>query len=352
MPSSDTGGNADATLLAAVVDGADDAIYTISRRGLIKTWNAGAEALFGYTAEEVIGKSIDVLVPAGNNDYASMRDALVRGEKITRYETVRRRKDGALVDVSLTVCPIRRNGEPVGWAAIVRDITESKAARDRMAVLDRLASLGVFAAGIGHEVSNPLAVIMMTLELALLRSQETTVRELLTDAQEAARRLHHVITELRQGTRLQSGERSIVDLCHVLGNVIAENNINANCEFSASPQIEANEEQLKRVFRNILLRAHRATQGSPHQPAIRLSVCIDARGHAVVGVRDEGNPIPRDERRRTFDPVPVKTYDAEDGFALTRAQLIIASLGGYIEAESDGSKGATLTVRLPTAVVR
>ena len=344
MSSSDTGSNADATLLAAIVDGADDAIYTISRRGLIKTWNAGAEALFGYRPDEVIGKSIDVLVPDGNNDYPVIRDALVRGEKITRYETVRRRKDGALVDVSLTVCPIRRNGEPAGWAAIVRDITEAKATRDRVAVLDRLASLGMLAAGIGHEVSNPLAVIVMTVEMALLRSQDEAVRELLTDTQEAARKLHHVITELRQGTRVQSGGRALVDLCRLVDEVVAENNINAVCEFSASPRIEANEDQLKRVFRNLLLRAHRTTQGAV---PIKLTVRMDAREHVVITVRDEGEGIPRDELRRLFDPVPVKARDAEDGFALTRAQLIVASLGGYIEADSDGVKGATLTVRLP-----
>lgn len=345
MSSSDTGSNADATLFAAVVDGADDAIYAISRRGLIKSWNAGAEALFGYTANEIIGKSIDVLVPEGNNDYAFIRDALVRGEKITRYETVRRRKDGVLVDVSLTVCPIRRNGEPSGWAAIVRDITEAKATRERMAVLDRLASLGVLAAGIGHEVSNPLAVIMMNLDMALTRSGDSAICELLSDAQEAAKKLRHVIAELRKGTRLQTSQRSIVDLCRVIENAIAENKIEVVREFTASPRVDANEDQLKRVFRNVLLRAQRAEQGP-----IKVTVSTDSRGYAVAIVRDEGRAIPRDELRRVFDPVPVKAHDVEDGFALTRAQLIVASLGGYIDAHSDGIKGTTLTVRLPAVI--
>jgi PAS domain S-box-containing protein len=126
--------------LASIVEFSDDAIVSKDLDGIIKTWNLGAELLFGYTAEEVIGKSITLLIPMDRRDEeCDILSRLRRGERIDHYETVRRRKDGSLVEVSLTVSPLRNaEGRIIGAAKIARDIT----ARRRAQLFERrLASI-------------------------------------------------------------------------------------------------------------------------------------------------------------------------------------------------------------------
>ena len=116
--------------LAAIVESSDDAIVSKDLNGVIMSWNKGAEKLFGYAAEEVIGKSIMILIPPDRADEETrVLESIRRGEKIDHYETVRRRKDGALVEISLTVSPLRdKAGNVIGGAKIARDITERKRA--------------------------------------------------------------------------------------------------------------------------------------------------------------------------------------------------------------------------------
>jgi PAS domain S-box-containing protein len=121
-------------LMAAVVESSDDAIVSKDLNGIITSWNNGAERLFGYTAEEVIGKSITILIPPGRlNEEPYILEHIRRGERVDHYETVRRRKDGSEIDISLTVSPIRdRSGKVIGASKIARDITERKRAEEAL----------------------------------------------------------------------------------------------------------------------------------------------------------------------------------------------------------------------------
>lgn len=125
--------------LAALIDSADDAIISKTLEGVITSWNAGAERIFGYTAPEVLGKSITILIPPGHNDEETgILERIRRGERIEHYDTVRLKKDGNLVDISLTVSPIRTiEGQIVGASKIARDITQSRRARQ---ILDETAA--------------------------------------------------------------------------------------------------------------------------------------------------------------------------------------------------------------------
>ncbi|HEX8354942.1 MAG TPA: PAS domain S-box protein, partial [Pyrinomonadaceae bacterium] len=118
--------------LAAVVDSAEDAIITKTLEGVITSWNRGAERIFGYTAEEIIGKPVTTLIPEDHLDEEPGILARIRaGERIEHYETVRMRKDGTLVDISLTVSPIRRpDGTIIGASKIARDVTEHRRAQE------------------------------------------------------------------------------------------------------------------------------------------------------------------------------------------------------------------------------
>jgi PAS domain S-box-containing protein len=146
-------------LLAAIVESTDDAVITKSLNGIITSWNRGAERIFGYLAEDIIGKSITVLIPPERQDEEpTIIERIRRGERIDHYETVRRRKDGSQLDISLTVSPLRdAAGRIVGASKIARDITNGKRAEAQIAVLAREAE---------HRAKNVLATVQATVHLS------------------------------------------------------------------------------------------------------------------------------------------------------------------------------------------
>jgi PAS domain S-box-containing protein len=145
--------------LASIVESSDDAIVSTSLDGAITSWNRGAERIFGYFAEEVVGKSITILLPADRSDEEPAILNRVRcGEHVDHYETVRQRKDGSLIDISLTVSPIKnRRDEIVGASKISRDITERKRNEARIVILAREAE---------HRAKNMLANVLAAVHLS------------------------------------------------------------------------------------------------------------------------------------------------------------------------------------------
>ncbi|MGE0424159.1 MAG: PAS domain S-box protein [Reyranellaceae bacterium] len=138
--------------LASIVDSSDDAIVSKDLTGTIRTWNAGAERLFGYTADEAIGKPITILIPPERVDEEpGILGRIVRGERVDHYETVRRRKDGSLVDISLTVSPLKgRDGRIIGASKIARDISERKRAQEQAQLL---------LSEMKHRLKNSLSIV-------------------------------------------------------------------------------------------------------------------------------------------------------------------------------------------------
>jgi two-component system CheB/CheR fusion protein len=154
--------------LAAIVESSDDAIVSKALDGTITSWNPAAERLFGYTAEEAIGSPIWILAPPDRkNEMPAILERIRRGEKVDHYETVRRRKDGSLIDISLTVSPIHdEKGRIVGASKIARDISERKRAEERQRIL---------SAELSHRVKNTLAVVQVLAERS--GSKATSVAE-------------------------------------------------------------------------------------------------------------------------------------------------------------------------------
>jgi PAS domain S-box-containing protein len=146
-------------ILRSIIENSDDAIITKNLDGIISTWNRSAERIFGYTAEEVIGKPITILIPPERHDEEpGILARLRRGERIDHYETVRQRKDGTLIDISLTVSPVKdTHGKIVGAAKIARDITDRKRQDKHIATLAREAE---------HRTKNILATVQATVNLS------------------------------------------------------------------------------------------------------------------------------------------------------------------------------------------
>jgi PAS domain S-box-containing protein len=157
-----------AAWLAAIVDSSDDAIVSKTLDGIVTSWNPAAENLFGYAADEIIGRPIATLAPPDRkNEMPAILERIRRGEKVDHFETVRRRKDGSLVDISLTVSPIRdEQGRIIGASKIARDITARKQADERQRMLTTELS---------HRVKNMLAVVGVLAERSCANATSVAV---------------------------------------------------------------------------------------------------------------------------------------------------------------------------------
>lgn len=161
----------DAQLLAAIVESSDDAIVSKDLKGVITSWNRGAERIFGYAADEAIGKSIAILIPIGRQDEEpGILDRIKCGDRVDHYETVRERKDGSLIDISLTVSPVRdANGKVIGASKIARDITERKEVQLRQQMLTQ---------EIHHRTKNLFAVVQAVVSRSF--ADKANVKEAVT----------------------------------------------------------------------------------------------------------------------------------------------------------------------------
>ena len=179
----------ESALLASIVEFGDDAIISKNLDGIITSWNRGAERIYGYLAEEVIGKPITILIPSErHHEEDVILERTRRGERVDHYETIRRRKDGSLIDMSLTISPLRdSNGTVVGASKIARDITERKRSEAQISVLAREAE---------HRARNVLANVKAMVQL----SQSDTpkgLKEAIKGRIEALANVHSLFAQSR-----------------------------------------------------------------------------------------------------------------------------------------------------------
>jgi PAS domain S-box-containing protein len=172
--------------LISIITSSDDAILSKDLNGVITSWNRGAEQLFGYTAEETIGKSVTMLIPVERRDEEpAILERVGRGERIDHYETIRRRKDGSLVEISLTVSPVKNaDGEVIGASKIARDITERRRAQEQQSLL-----LGEMK----HRVRNTLATVQ-AIATQTLRSAASEDRDAFLARLRALAGAHDLLT--------------------------------------------------------------------------------------------------------------------------------------------------------------
>jgi PAS domain S-box-containing protein len=175
--------------LAAIVESSDDAIVSKDLDGMITSWNAGAERIFGYLAEEIIGKPITILIPP---DYRKEEEAIIervrRGQRVEHYETVRQRKHGSLIDVSLTISPVKNvQGKVIGASKIARDITEHRRSQALIVNLAREAE---------HRTKNILAAVLATVRLSHSDTSDD-LKQLIEGRISALAKVHTLFVESR-----------------------------------------------------------------------------------------------------------------------------------------------------------
>ncbi len=290
--------------MAAIVESSEDAIVSKTLDGIITSWNAGAQRLFGYTAEEIVGQPIYLLMPKDHDDMRMILENVRRGEGVEHFETVQRRKDGSLIAVSLSVSPIRdESGNIVGAAKIARDVSERKKQEAERERLFREAQEAArvreeFLSVAGHELRTPLTSMQFqlhTLRRRIQSGQLEKAEELLGRATAQLQRLSRLTEELLDVTRITTGRFDLdlaeTDLGQVVNDVVErhrDSTARAGCDLvvSAAPGITGiwDRSRLDQVVTNLLSNAVKFGNGKPIE--IRAELDTD---RAWLTVRDRGD---------------------------------------------------------------
>ena len=353
-------------LLAAIVASSDDAIVSKTLDGIILTWNAGAERLFGYTADEAVGQHITFIIPPERQDEElSILARLRLGERIEHFETVRVRKDGTRIDVSLTVSPLRdSSGRVYGASKVARDITQRKQAEAALRDVDRRKD--EFLAILAHELRNPLAPIRNSLHILRLTSPENGMRERVGDMME--RQVNHMVRlvdDLLEVSRISRGKIELrkerIDLAAVVRTSVETSRplieaVGHQLSVTFSPEplvVEGDPVRLAQVFANLLNNAAKYTDPGGH---IWISMGRDGKC-AAVSVRDTGAGISSEMLPRIFDLFSQAESLSERsqgglGIGLTLVRSLVEMHGGTVEAFSEGvGRGSEFVIRLPLSSV-
>ena len=366
--------------LAAIVESSDDAITSADLDGIVTSWNKGAEQMFGYTAEEMIGQSGSVLVPEGETTDSSARIAAVVEFGEGRFEVTRRRKDGTLIEIAVTMSAVRnRAGEVVGVASIAQDITdrrrleqereeftrELEVRNERLLELDHLKD--EFVALVSHELRTPLTSIRGYLELVLDgEAGEVTdeQRQFLGVVERNANRLLDLVGDLLFLAQIEAGKLSLefgaVDLAAVAAESVEtarplaeEKEITLTLATSPLPLLAGDRARLAQLLDNLVSNAVKFTpQGG--RVDVRAS---SSRENAILEVRDTGMGIPADEQEHVFERFFRTSRATEQaiqgtGLGLAISNAIVHAHGGRITLASNEGEGATFRVTIPIRAVQ
>jgi PAS domain S-box-containing protein len=342
--------------LAAIVDSSDDAIISKDLNGIVTSWNLGATQLFGYRAEEMVGKSILTIIPPElQGEEPAILASLRSGKKIDHHETVRIRKDGTRVAVSLTISPVRDSaGQVVGASKIARDISERLRMQEAMIQSEKLAATGRMAAAIAHEINNPLEAVT---NLAYLLSTDPTLND---TARNYAERLLEEINRVSDVAKQSLGffrdnkKPGSFDVCALLDNVVSlyrplldRRNLRLDRDYAGSCRVFGSSSEIRQVFANLLRNAIEAVEPGG---VIQLRVRTTRTGMRRILVADNGRGISPQTRSRLFQPFVTSKGTAGNGLGLWVSHGIVAKHGGRIEVRTcdiPGRSGTVFAVTLP-----
>lgn len=342
--------------MVAIVESSDDAIVGKTTEGIITSWNAGAERIFGYTEEEIVGESVLRLIPEElHHEEPVILSRMKSGQRIDHYETIRRTKDGRMINVSLTISPIRNKaGDVIGISKIARDITEQKRDEQRKNDFIGMAS---------HELKTPLTslnALIQVLQKKLGDSDDRFVAAALDKASQQTRRMTSLINGFLNISRLEAGKLDIEQRPVELNTLIAENieeiSLSASShDFVFEPgqktiMVSADKEKVSSVISNLL---SNAVKYSPKGKVITVNPVVQD-SQVLVSVRDEGMGIKPQDIAKLFDRYyRVETEHTKNisgfGVGLYLSAEIISRHGGRIWVESEKGVGSTFYFTLPLA---
>ena len=381
--------------LASIIDSSDDAIVSKDLSGIIQSWNKGAERIFGYTAEEAVGQPITLIIPHDRREEeVEILRRLNRGERIEHFETIRVRKDGTPLDISVSISPVKDSqGRIIGASKIARDITERKRmermlaelqqryavsleekvkrtsaeltqSQERLRMAERMASLGTLSAGLGHDMGNVLMPLRAHVDAlaATVTASGNGWEDHLESIRKSMDYLHSLAGGLRmlaiEPTRQQHGSSQTnmeswwrhaqPILKTALGrHFMLEHEIPASLPAAAIPA-----HMLTQAVFNLVQNAAHAMSGPPPQEHGRVRITARQHGESLrISIQDNGPGMTEEVRQRCIEPYfTTKSRGISTGLGLTLVHGIAQSVGGSLEIESELGRGATFTLEVPVAV--
>jgi PAS domain S-box-containing protein len=362
--------------LAAIVESSDDAIISKNLNGIVATWNHGAERLFGYSANEIIGRSITILIPLDRHDEESkILGCIRRGDRIENYETIRQRKDGKRIEIALTVSPIRdATGKIIGASKIAHDIsrqkqTERDLERAHQEAVAASRAKDDFLAALSHELRTPLNPVLLVASDAASNSQ--LPEEARADFEMIRRNVEleaRLIDDLLDLTRITRGKMSLdkhsLDVHVVLQEAVEtvradaeKKQIEIALNFNAAEHnVFGDAVRLQQVFWNVLKNAVKFT---PETGKIIVKTFAED-STLFIKVIDTGIGMNSDELKRVFNAFSQGDHAADGGphrfgglgLGLAISRMLIELHSGSIHASSEGSgQGATFLIQLPLAKI-
>ena len=358
--------------LAAIVESSEDAILSKDLNGIIQTWNAGAERIYGYPSHEAIGRNIAFLLPSHRvNEEQEILSKLRAGNRFEHFETTRLRKGGELIEVSLSVSPIRdMAGVIVGASHVARDITKRREFEAQLRQTQRLESIGVLAGGIAHDFNNLLTGIIGNASLvadsvALSDPARERLEDLIAAADRAADLTRQMLAYSGRGQFViepVNVSSVVADICKLVKASIAKT-VAVRLEPGADvPAVEGDPNQIQQLVMNMIVNAAEAIgDNRPGTVVVKtaaqrmdedyirsvLPATNLAPGEYVcIDVRDDGCGMNEETKAKIFDPF-FTTKFAGRGLGLAAALGIVNAHKGAIHVDSAPGKGTNFTVFLP-----
>ncbi|HZP63322.1 MAG TPA: ATP-binding protein [Terriglobales bacterium] len=355
--------------LASIVESSDDAIISKNLGGIITSWNHSAERLFGYTAAEAIGKNITLIIPPERRDEEEVIiDRIRRGQPLEHFETVRCRKDGKRIELSLTISPVKdSNGRIVGASKVARDITDRRHAeralaesQERLRKAEKLAAAGQLAASLAHEINNPLSSV--TNALYLLRHSEgldPKDKNLADIAAAEASRMSRIVQQSLSYYRTTTAPKHVDvaatmrESLDIFSAKLSRNGIQLHKEIGGDAHIVGFAHEIRQVIDNLLLNA---IEAMPHGGRLGVSVHCSRnwgdwnhKGVRLV-IADSGSGIADGIVRKIFEPFFTTKPEKGTGLGLWVVRGLVAKHDGTIRVRSStrlGRSGTVISILLP-----
>lgn len=327
-----------------------DAIYVMDLEGKILRVNPAFETLYGFKEAEVSGIRQPFVPERLQEEYFGLIQRVKEGCEVSGYETVRKTKDGRDIHISLTLSPVlHENGELVALAAICRNITERKETEEVFHRSEKLTVIGQLAAGVAHEIRNPLTTLRGFVQL--LKQRKAGNLEHLELMLEELDRINFIVSEfiilskphLSQFT-LKDPADLVTDMIRLLEPQSAMNNIHLEIRLSPDlPRIRCEENQLKQVFLNVI---KNGMESMPDGGVIRIEAMRLDPGKILIRFTDHGTGIPEDILMRLGEPF-LTSKENGTGLGILVSQQIVANHKGRMLIRSELGKGTSVDIELP-----
>ncbi len=355
--------------LAAIIGSSNDAIMGVSLNGNITSWNRGAERVFGYKPEEIIGRSITLLVPDDRtSEGLEIVKRVLRGETVRNFETVRKHSSGKLIDISLSVSPIiNAQGEITALAGISRDITDRDKLQEQLRQSQKLEAFGQLAGGVAHDFNNLLMVINGNLEI--LQNEMASgnpVAGFIADIRDAAQKAQALTKQLLAFSRKQVLAPKVLDLNEVvsrtenmLARLIGEDIRLHSILDPALYRVRIDASQLDQVLINLAVNARDAmprggtltfeTRNLEWPSGDReTEPDLEPGSYVMLSVSDNGIGMNAALRAKVFEPFfTTKPLGTGTGLGLATVFGIVKQSGGHIQLYSEEGVGTSFKIYLP-----